>query len=481
MAPLSAAAFGSLVGGLDRAEFERFVAAVWRARGYTVDREAGLLVATPAGADGAAAERSVWVHQPGRWPLSGGESPPAAADVVVTSAPDSPDAGDRRVIGVEDLHGMVFYGIDRDTCRELFVEFFGARPAALAGGTTFGRASTVAVAVVLAAAAVLVGVQAAVPGGVAAATDLLGPAAAGTHLDGLLGPTTPEPRFDRTTATAAPATTAAAAERFGTSTTTDPPDEPPRDAADFVPDGGIAAAILNATPGVGVGGIEDARTLTDTHARVVVNRSYRLEITYRKFENGSLVGVARERARVRPDGAETAVVYDGYLDNHPDIIAELQAGRADIEEPPETETGRESGAASETGFIAKEVSPIGYAERMRQYLFLYLTAEESWIARAHQVNSTYRYIVELRGAESESVTDVTGRAVVDENGVVHELRHAYRVPGTEVRVVTTIEYTDLEYAGGNGTTTAGSRSAFIPTGAHREYVSRGRPDAPDRG
>lgn len=126
MGVVSRGGFERLLGSLDEAAFTAFVADLWSARGHETAVEGRRVVA----ADG-----TVVLCVPSR---RGRRSPlderVADADVVATADPRPPrDRSERarvaRVLGPEELRGMLLYGVDRRTASDLFEGHFG-RPLA---------------------------------------------------------------------------------------------------------------------------------------------------------------------------------------------------------------------------------------------------------------------------------------------------------------------------------------------------------------
>jgi len=112
-------AVAAAIRGLDRGGLTDFVASLWTARGWTVEREGDLLRVRGGG------EERVLAPVPGSR-LPGERAVPDGADAVVT-----PDAGAFENVGVEvigpvDLGAMLRYGVPPETSERLCREHFGS-------------------------------------------------------------------------------------------------------------------------------------------------------------------------------------------------------------------------------------------------------------------------------------------------------------------------------------------------------------------
>lgn len=109
MTPIPETAFRTLLAGCSREEFADFIADLWRARGYEVDRDGERLLV-----DG----RELRPVQD----AGGRVAPPDDSRLVTATEPGS---GSAAVVGPEDLHRMLLYAVPREQARELFESHFG--------------------------------------------------------------------------------------------------------------------------------------------------------------------------------------------------------------------------------------------------------------------------------------------------------------------------------------------------------------------
>lgn len=131
--PISRATFRRLLRRLSDAEFRRFVADLWEARGWKTTLEEHGVIATRERAN--ANERVLRtislpvVRLPFRRIVDGSEC--NENDVVIVNRPASERTettareNGARLLDADDLYELAFYGIDRATLEDIFHEYFG--------------------------------------------------------------------------------------------------------------------------------------------------------------------------------------------------------------------------------------------------------------------------------------------------------------------------------------------------------------------
>lgn len=420
MSVVSPAAFHRLLGSLERAELEAFVADLWDARGWETTRQDGVVVARGGPAD----ERQRLVCVTGT-PADGGDPVPAALDPdVVVSATDGERVGaaarslDARFVGPDDLRAMVLYGLDRAAAGALFEAHFGRSLAASAPSGTRRRTgaflartpvgpAVIAAAVVLAALAVAAGLAG-------------GPGGSGAEVM-----STPAPLAGTTP-------------------------------------GGGAAASDGYPPGLDPTGVTDADAMAAAHGRAVADRTYDLLVVHR----GSVDLLAPERtwaasrqtveragatrfhyrvAGVDADGDDRSlVVYDEYADGTATYRRIAGAPAATFRRAPLP--GADGGAFTALG---------------EAYVGRFLATSESRVEAVGGPNRT-RYRVVATGSPmriGRPVANYTAVAVVGRDGLVHRL---------------TVEYVRLDPArpAGGDPADARDRYAGLDDGVRFELVYR---------
>ena len=416
MALVSPATVRRRLRGLSDARFVAFVDALWAARGVeTVSR----------------GDRTVEARHDGRVEtlraVTGRRAPSDTADtdVLVLSRPASEVRGvskhPGRIVDADDLHAMLLYAVSRSAADDLCQRFFG-RPLSAADPPD----RSIAVRVPESSAPLVVGlfgivlIVAGVFGGSAIYAD--------------------------------------DAAVFGA------PDSTGSDASDVVETAdppttrtplGTESASFESTPfppGLGPGGVVDEAILADNHAAAVTGRSYRLTITHREYVDGRPNAYRRETVFVA-----SPTEYRSELD-----------GAGELRRPVLVVSGVEAfadgGTRYERRVVDDEFEPTAtvdatpvrgirsdegrYADRVERYVEWYLSVSESAIIDSFERGGASYYWVRLGSDPYPGVANSTGSAVVDEDGVVHEIRRRYDHPNEgNVSAVVTIRYTDF------GTTT----------------------------
>jgi hypothetical protein len=397
--------FARATRAVDAGTLAAFVADLYRARGYEVDRPAdGRLRLEPEG--------RVLAVRPG-----GARDVPAEADAVVIPAGDRTAGVD--VVDADTLYRQLHYAVDRPVARALLATHLGVDPAREAtdedavplGGHPL-TGSGLALGLALVAAVALAG--ALVVAGVAELPGDAGESPAGTPSQTPTGTTTTPatPDAGAMDASAAP----------GLQSVDDSNDE-------------------SFPPGVDGEGVSDADELVSAHRARLTDRSFTLRVWHREFVDGRLAGVYVETVRV-----ENASHYR---------VSVSQTGT--LRTTPQTIVGANLYVAGERRYLTGTVvgsyfrsraTPARFRRQVGQYLRWSLTVEESSVAgRATGADRTVHRL-RTAGDAYSLVDDAAGTAYVTGEGLVTYGRWTYRPPDKEdVRVEFAVQTTDV------GTTT----------------------------
>ena len=200
-------------------------------------------------------------------------------------------------------------------------------------------------------------------------------------------------------------------------------------------------ASANAFPrGVDETGVTDASALANAHEATLSNRSYRLTITYREFEDGELRGVAHERVRVAsPDRYRSRVRRLGTLRHDATVVASGSAYANGSTSYVRTADGVRQRTEIRSPLVAASADSVGFVDRTERTVRWYLSTNDSRIVGRTERNGTATYRLAFEGDPWPASGNVTGRARVDEDGLVRELYREY-TPRIEpnVRVEVTI-------------------------------------------
>jgi hypothetical protein len=196
----------------------------------------------------------------------------------------------------------------------------------------------------------------------------------------------------------------------------------------------VEAAEGSLPPGVDSTGVTDAAALADAHEAAVVERSYRLRITHREFVDGELRGVVHERAVVESPGQYRSQVRTlGSIRHESGVIAPASTyanGTTEYVRPSESDDPHERiEIRSRTGMA-------DIADRTERAVRWYLSVNDSRIVGVGE-GTTVR--IAIRGDPWPAARNVTGWALVDEDGLVRELHREYTpTSAPNVRVEVTI-------------------------------------------
>jgi hypothetical protein len=199
-------------------------------------------------------------------------------------------------------------------------------------------------------------------------------------------------------------------------------------------------------PGLDGDGVEHAGRLADAHEAALSNRSFRLHIVHREFVDGELRGVANERAVVTASGryrSETRRL--GQVDYSSEVIGDgatySNGVRRYVRSDDVGDAANESPRLQlRTTMTAAD--PNRVVDRAERYVQWYLSVESSRLAGTVERDGTTLYVLDFERDPWSGATDVSGRALVSETGVVREIRRSY-VPRSDqsVRVETVIRIT----------------------------------------
>ncbi|WP_049935264.1 hypothetical protein [Haloplanus natans] len=412
------------LSGLDAAALTEFVAAVYAARGWTVEREgdAADLLATPPGAD-----------RPRRLAVS-------CDDAVAVAVRHE---GEVTSLDADDVGRMAWYALDSTARERLFRDFLGADPDDFdppstadassdagadgeatrtaddpperesgndEGGVPARRAFAAGLAIVLVVAIV-------------AAT---GPALTSSGMDG-----SEVDGADDTNSTPSDYSAAeAATRRLDTGWNATDDDEPARPGVIAV-----SSAPEPRPPGVTAVGIANASALADAHEAALDGRSYRLTVHHREFVDGAPTGFVAERTVVEnATRYRTDLRWVGTVRQDPRAVGNTSAfanGQVRY-----VRLAGEAGTAVETELRPED----RVASRSERYLRGVLRGSDTRVVGAFERNGTTRFWIAVSRDESAGA-ETTGSLLVDEHGLVHELHHEYVYrpsDGPPVRVVVTM-------------------------------------------
>jgi hypothetical protein len=407
--------------GLSEERFVAFVSALWAARGAETNVVAGpglsVVEARHRGRTrrlGVVTGRSV-------------PSEPESVDVLVLARPASAvrgtDAFTGRLVDSDDVRTMLLYAVPRTAADDICRRFFD-RPLAEErdpSPTTTAPGPDHSVSLVVG----LVGLSLLVAG-------VFG----GPILYGETSPVFGAPASD-------------GADPVSDVTTADPASENASET-----ESAAASSFQSTTypPGLGAGGVVDHDALADAHANAVTGQSYRLTITHREYVDGKPAAYRRETVFVaEPTLYRTELEGAGDLERGSLVVAGVEA-YADGERRYQRRVVADEfdrRYTVETDAVRGVRNGEGrYADRVEQYVDWFLSVSDSAIVDSFERGDVRYYWVRLGADPYAGVENSTGSALVDENGVVHEVRREYDYPGSEgVSAAVSIRYTDV------GTTT----------------------------
>lgn len=427
MAPVTEATFRELLADCSRSAFAAFVADVWAARGRDVTRDGDRLVLP-----GDTELRPVVDLE--------GEPPTVDHGVLVVSADEPPPDAPEAVVGPAELRRVLLYDVPRDRAAELFERHFdrelsGDWPSAEPSGDSASGATTGAAAHDAATgtdvgetadevqqtdddpapedttASTSPGARAAVAAARRKAPVLLGIAVvvllAGLLVTAGLPGVAPQ---------GAPATPTGEGRPAAEPTSTLPEE------VHFAPADHTTSASTSPPraggypPGVTAEGVESAWALGDAHATVVSGRSYELVVVYREYHEGTPLGSVRETVRV---ANRTAYVSD--LSNVGSLVADPVAVSsaehyADGHRQYVRRVEKSGPVYVATGVPVTDGGEDRFADRVETLLASRLSNGTSSVVGTYRRDGHTLRLVQFRTG------DAVGSLLVDERGVVHQLR-----------------------------------------------------------
>lgn len=406
--PIPRPAFGKRLRRLDRESFIEFVRALWRARGYDVERDGDQLSV----ADESSRTR-LWIHHTTWRSIGEVEPPDDSVDIVVSNRMDGPEQlpdGEPTVITAGELRDIALYAIDRPTRDRLFERYLGRSPVVEPNRSrAVGPRGVVAVLAFVIAVLVLAGTAVSI-GGPTPITEM-------TTDSNAIGSTTP---------------------------VTSPADARPDPSATTSTRTADDSSNRSYPPGVTASGITNAELIADRHAELLVGRSYEVVLSYREVEEDQVVGAVQEIVRVQEPTVYASTIqrldppmYD------PSIIAATAAYADGHRRVTEAAPNRSQPVARRAGGEGR------FTDRVETYLGWYLTVENSSVVdRVVHAEHTY-YWISLGNDPWPGLVDSSGRVLIDDRGLVRYLSVTYRPPDARTRITVGIRYTDV----GNTTVT----------------------------
>jgi len=414
MARVSPGAFRDALRELPDEAFASFVADLYRARGHDVRLERSedaSVVVVVSGDD----ERRLLVHRPGldRFLRRGPDPGAVGADAVVTdvSRPGRGVAGEADVVDADRLRELALFGIGRRDRAELF-DRLGVSPATLdprSASTPWrsgiGTVRRLHLLAAVAALALIVAALVGLPG----------------DTGGSLDASAAEPIDDRVTV-------------FDGQGPVPGPDDgstPTPTATAGAAGAANASAILSQYPiGVEAEGIVSGAFLARNHARLLEDESYRLEVSRQEFVDGNRTGYRREVLYVvgprraystqKRNGtfrSRTFVTDDDTFYVNDSVAFVRSNGTVRQVTLPDEEPGN---------------TIAGYASTV---LNLLLPRNSSRGVEAFSRNGTQFYRIPFANDATFGQHNVTGYAVLDERGLVHDARRRWSPEGTNVTAV----------------------------------------------
>jgi hypothetical protein len=172
-------------------------------------------------------------------------------------------------------------------------------------------------------------------------------------------------------------------------------------------------------PGVSADGDIDAGPLVAAHYEAIVDRSYRLTLTYREAVAGEPTGLRQETVWVEDDRYLTTAVETGRFRTTPTSLV----------------TG--DSYANATTVAVRTKDGVAFRERRNPQALLdgqtrllgyYLSVESSSIVGATNVAGDWAYWLTTDGDPWPGVTNATGSVLVGRDGLVYEVQRRYDDP-----------------------------------------------------
>jgi hypothetical protein len=428
MATVADAPLGRLLREAGPETAAAFVAGLFDARGWTVERagDRRLVLAN----DGHETRLAVLHPADGRYDAAG------VNRVVAVDGAEHVGPDDTEVVGVATLHRQLAYAIDQADAETLQETHLGWSPDAVDGraaaGVSGARAGAEAgktdrrnwyagrpraVVALVAVAVLLAGSAVALAGGVGV----------GERLAANVGPAGDDPADG--SAGANPDTSAS-----GTPTAT--PLDPAEGGADTDADA-TDETYADAPPGVVGPNDINIHRIARAFWEQLDQRSYRMTVTYRELVDGNTAGLYTETLRVESNERYTVRVSRlGTLRTRPLTIAgtELYADGSVRYERFDNGTVRRERTAAYDPFMINAT----------QYLGWFLSVENSSIVGQQTRKNTTSYRIVTEGEPDPRFTDASGTVYITEDGLVgHGLWEYNPREEPDVRVRFEIRVTDV--------------------------------------
>lgn len=419
-------AFAALLARQSREAVLGFVAGLFRARDWTVERDdaAAVLLVTRDGAT----ERVAVAHDPSlarralarigvdvraaRSRRQDATVPPGADRLVTTAR--LPDCDDPDVLDADALRDLALYGISRSACASLFEQSFGVALAAAGSDADARRRRSRGVLVAVGVAALLV---------------VASVAAAGLFLGS--GSQAPS---DASSGGSAP--TDAVADADGSAPVTGTPSgsgvqaEPTATATPSYPEGYPI--------GLRRDGVTDADALAEAHTLSLLQGSYRWSITYSEVVNDTRQGYVRQTVAV-----ESPYRYRSWTERNGTVRSPTLVV---ADHPVYADGSNEYRRITEGGTVSYERHGLHQGmgpaaplyEHPLQVIAWYLSTEESRVVDIYEDGEDQAFRVEGTGDSWPRTTDERTVAVIGDDGVVYYLERRHRPPDWEGRIVVTL-------------------------------------------
>lgn len=175
----------------------------------------------------------------------------------------------------------------------------------------------------------------------------------------------------------------------------------------------------NLPPGVSADGDIDAGPLVAAHYEAIVDRSYRLTLTYREAVTGEPTGLRQETVWVEDDRYLTTAVETGQFRTTPTslITGDSYANATTV------------AVRTEDGVAFRERrNPQALLDGQTRLLGYYLSVESASIVGVMNVAGDSAYWLTTDGDPWPGVANTTGSVLVGQDGLVYEVQRRYDDP-----------------------------------------------------
>lgn len=196
--------------------------------------------------------------------------------------------------------------------------------------------------------------------------------------------------------------------------------------------------------GVEAAGVTDASGLAEAHEVALSGQSFELSIVHREYVDGELRGVAQERVAVASrNHYRSRVSVLGTVEHETMTVADGSAYANGTTRYARPIGGRDTPESAEMRrTVPSAVDADRFVDRTKRYVQWYLSVDDSRVVETAERNGTTYYRIAFEGDPWPGVTETTGYARVDENGLVHVIHREYAPANTSgVRVEMTVRIT----------------------------------------